>query len=135
MSEEIQVDIRATLNRAAGVLHSEIEQGRWRSQPNFRGRLRRWEEANAVLKTARGPVDNPNDLFDGAKSGPPMRGWSYMATEIAGHTLQALRPFSEKDVSLRRDSGLVEFIREALEFIGVSNPRQAPHSQSCSQKI
>ena len=43
-----QADTRATLNRAAGVLHSEIEQGKWCSQPNFKEHLRRWEEAIAV---------------------------------------------------------------------------------------
>jgi hypothetical protein len=117
-----QAATRAALNRAAGILHSEIEQGRWRNQPSFKEHLRRWEEAIAVLKMPRGAVDNRNDWLDGAKSGPPMRAWSYMATEIGGYTLQALRPFKQQDVSLRHDSGFVEFIREALEFIGVSKP-------------
>jgi hypothetical protein len=43
-----------------------------------------------------------------------------MATEIGGYTLQALRPFKQQDVSLRHDGGFVAFIREVLEFIGVS---------------
>jgi hypothetical protein len=116
-----QAVTRATLNRAARILQSEIEQGRWRSQPNFKEHRRRWEEAIAVLKMPRGAVDNPNDWLDGAKSGSPMRAWSFMATEIGGYTLQALRPFRQ-DVSLRHDSGFVEFIREVLEFIGVSKP-------------
>lgn len=116
-----QADTRATLNRAVGILISEIEQGRWRSQPNLKEHLRRWEEAIAVLRMPRGAVDNPNDWLDGAKSGPPTREWSYMATEIGGYTLQALRPFKDQDVSLRHDSGFVGFIREVLEFIGVSN--------------
>ncbi len=51
-----------------------------------------------------------------------MRAWSYMATEIGGYTLQAQRSFRQQDVSLRHDSGFIEFIREALEFVGVSNP-------------
>jgi hypothetical protein len=117
-----QADTRAALNRAARILHSEIEQGRWRNQPNFKEHLRRWEEAIAVLKMPRGAVDNRNDWLDGAKSGPPMRAWSYMATEIGGYTLQALRPFKQQDISLRHDSGFVKFIREVLEFIGVSKP-------------
>ena len=115
-----QADTRAALNGAARILYSEIEQGRWRSQPSFKEHLRRWEEAIAVLKMPRGAVDNRNDWLDGAKSGPPMRAWSYMATEIGGYTLQALRPFKQQDVSLRHDSGFVKFIREVLEFIGVS---------------
>ena len=86
----------------------------------LREHLQRWEEAIAVLKMPRGAVDNRNDWLDGAKSGPPIRAWSYMATEIAACTLQALRPFKQQDVSLRHDSGFVEFIREVLEFIGVS---------------
>ncbi len=117
-----QADIRAALNRAAAILHGEIEHGRWRSQPNFTEHLRRWEEAIAVLKMPRGTVDNRTDWLDGAKSGPPIRAWSYMATEIGGYTLQALRPYRHQDVSLRHDSGFVAFIREALEFIGVSRP-------------
>jgi hypothetical protein len=71
-----------------------------------------------VLRMPRGAVDYPNDWLDGAKPGKPMQPWSYMATEIAGYTLQALRPF-RPSVSLRHDSGMVKFVCEALEFIGV----------------
>ncbi len=114
-----QTDTRKNLNLAASILHREIEQGKWRNLPAFKEHVRRWEEAIAVLKMPRGAVDNPNDWLDGAKPGKPMQPWSYMATEIAGYTLQALRPF-RPSVSLRRDSGMVEFVRETLEFIGVN---------------
>jgi hypothetical protein len=114
-----QTDDRKNLNLAADILTREIEQGRWRSFPAFKERVCRWEEAIVVLRMPRGAVDNPNDWLDGAKPGQPMQPWSYMATEIAEYTLQALRPF-RPSVSLRHDSGMVKFVREALEFIGVN---------------
>jgi hypothetical protein len=114
-----QIDTRKYLNLAAGILDREIEQGEWRNFPAFKEHVLRWGEAIAVLRMPRGAVDNPNDWLDGAKPGKPMQPWSYMATEIAGYTLQALRPF-RPSVSLRHDSGMVEFVREALEFIGVN---------------
>ncbi len=112
-------DARTDLNNAVRILRSEIEQGNWRKFPAFKERVRRWEEAIAVVRMPRGAIDNPNDWLDGAKTGKPMQPWSYMATEIAGYTLQALRPFRET-ISLRHDSGMVLFVREALEFIGVN---------------
>jgi hypothetical protein len=114
-----QTDDRKNLNLAASILTREIEQGKWRNLPSFKEHVRRWEEAIAVLRMPRGAVDNPNDWLDGAKPGKPMQPWSYMATEIAGYTLQALRPF-RPSVSLRHDSGMVKFVREAMEFIGVN---------------
>lgn len=117
-----QADARAALNRAAQILYNEIDQRKWRSYPEFKEYLRRWEEAIVVLKMPRGAVDNRNDWLDGAKSGHHVRAWSYMATEIAGYTLQALRSYREQDVSLRHDSNFIKFIREVLEFVGVNKP-------------
>jgi hypothetical protein len=108
---------RKVLDRAAGILRSEIDNGKWRTQPGFKEHVRRWEEAIAVLQMPRGPLDNPDEWLKITSHG--IEPWDYMATSIACTLVHALLGQNVKP-SFRRNKGVVKFIREALSFIGLT---------------
>jgi hypothetical protein len=112
---------RKTLNLAAKILRSDIDKGRWSKIPGFAGHVKRWKEAIAVLQMPRSIMDNPHHWLHPAEQGPAMKGWSFMATEIAVYLMQALKGYGVS-LSFGRDGGIAAFIREALGFIGLNDP-------------
>jgi hypothetical protein len=106
---------RRALRSAAKILEAEIDDLR---AAGLQEHVRRWAEAIAVLRMPRSVIDDPRHWLRGAKSGPPMRPWAYMATEIAGTLMGVLKAYGVP-TPLRRTSAIPRFTLEALKFIGV----------------
>jgi hypothetical protein len=113
-----QLARREILDRAAEILADEIERGNWRNFPALAGHVRQHEAAIAILRTPRGVHELPNSWQRAAKQGDPVRPSTYMAVEIAGWVVWALR---SRRVEPRNAAGLARFIRDALAFIGVND--------------
>jgi hypothetical protein len=112
-----QIGNRTALNQAADILREEME--KWRGHPQFGEHVRRWQEAIVVLEMPRGPFDSPHDWLHAAPRGSAIRGWTYMAVELAGYVIQILRAYKIK-ASIQRAGGVTKFVREVLIRCGVT---------------
>lgn len=109
-----EIDRRVAFNRAAAFLQEEID------RPGTAGHLhaQQWSAAIAVLKMRRGGITElPGSWIRAAKCGDSIRPSTYMATEIMGWILWALKSY---ETELRNAAGVARFTREALGIIGVN---------------
>jgi hypothetical protein len=125
-----QIADRRRRRLAATSLETEAEP--WRLIPGMAGRVRRWDEAIAVLRMARGAQDSPDNWMHFSGCGQNMRPWTYMATEIGGWVLQILRSYELPRPSFGVKSPVVQFVHKALTFIGV---KDAPQPKTLGNKL
>ncbi len=118
---------RRILENAARVLGSDLE----RLRPSeFSDRRQELERAIATLKAARGAT-HP-EIADVSQHGPPMRGCTFCARELARWLAPPLRGLDVL-VSTRKTSAFVKSLRDLLALI--YGEEKAPSCSAISQAI